>query len=138
MNKNAYFFNKTQNHRDQKIITCTTHTTGSPGCYENVDWSGLSWIESECFMLSTNACNLSLANTLFLKRCKEHGKAVTRGVTRGAKGAQFPGRQITMGALNHCGGGRKVPITCFKCICFRKTSGSNMGAPNLLLSLGTT
>jgi len=27
-----------------------------------------------------------------------------RGVTRGAKGAQFPGRQLTMGVLNHCGG----------------------------------
>jgi len=27
----------------------------------------------------------------------------------GAKGAQFPGRQITVRALNHCGRRRKVP-----------------------------
>ena len=30
------------------------------------------------------------------------------GVTRGgAKGAQFPGRRITMGVPNHCGGAEK-------------------------------
>jgi len=28
----------------------------------------------------------------------------SRGVTRGSRGAQFPGRQFTMGALNHCKG----------------------------------
>jgi len=32
---------------------------------------------------------------------------ITRGVTRGARGAQFPGRQFTMGALNHYGGAEK-------------------------------
>jgi len=32
----------------------------------------------------------------------------TRGVTRGARGAQFPGRRATMVAPNHCGGRRMV------------------------------
>jgi len=32
-----------------------------------------------------------------------------RGVTKAGKGAQFPGRRITIGALNDCGERRKVP-----------------------------
>jgi len=32
-----------------------------------------------------------------------------RGVTRGERGAHFPGPRITMGAPNDCGVGRKVP-----------------------------
>ena len=31
-----------------------------------------------------------------------------RGITRGAKGAQFPWRRIAVGTPNHCGGRRKV------------------------------
>jgi len=34
---------------------------------------------------------------------------VTRGVTRGSRGAQFPRRQMTMGPPNHYTGRRKVP-----------------------------
>jgi len=64
--------------------------------------------------------------------------AIVRGVTREAKGAQFPGFRVTMWAPNHCGGRLKVPtmsqvLSSIQYICFRKTSGSNMGAPNLLL-----
>jgi len=54
---------------------------------------------------------------------------VVRGV---ARGKQFPGRRIT------AGGRRKVPtmsqvFSSIHRICFRKTSGSNTGAPNVLL-----
>jgi len=67
-----------------------------------------------------------------------------RGVTRGA---QSSGCRITTGATNHCGGmpdnrvgPRKVPtisqiLSSVEYICFRKTSGSNVVAPNLLLDL---
>jgi len=69
------------------------------------------------------------------------------GVTRGKGGAQLPGHRITLGAVKYCGGRRmiveaqKVPtvsqaLSSIQCICFRKTSGSNMGAPNLLLAPG--
>jgi len=30
----------------------------------------------------------------------------SRGITRGARGAQFPARRVTVGAPNHCGGRR--------------------------------
>ena len=55
----------------------------------------------------------------------------------GLGGHHSPG--ITMGALNHCGGRHKVPtmsqiLSSMQYICFRKTSGSNMVAPNLLLA----
>jgi len=42
---------------------------------------------------------------------------------------------------NHCGGTEKSKVltmsqvlSSVQCICFQKTSGSNMGEPNLLLS----
>ena len=55
----------------------------------------------------------------------------------GLGGHHSPG--ITMGALNHCGGRHKVPtmsqiLSSMQYICFRKTSCSNMVAPNLLLA----
>jgi len=55
-----------------------------------------------------------------------------RGVKRGAKGEQFPGRRITMGAPSNCGGRSLVPtisqvVPSIQFICFRNTSGSNMG-----------
>jgi len=51
-----------------------------------------------------------------------------------ARGAQFTGHRVTMGAPYHCGGRRKVPtvsqvLSSIQCICFQKTSVSNMGAP---------
>ena len=59
-----------------------------------------------------------------------------QGRNDGGQGAQFPGRRVTMRALND-NGAPKIPnnvtSTSVQCICFRKTSGSNMGAPNLLL-----
>jgi len=69
------------------------------------------------------------------------------GVTRRARGAQFPGHQVTMGAPNHCRSAqwlrkcRKVPtmwqiLSSMQNICFQKTSVLNIGAPNLLLTLG--
>jgi len=59
----------------------------------------------------------------------------TKDVMRGGKGAQFPGGRIT------AGGRAKSPnnvIGTFakQYICFRKTSGSNMGAPNSFLAPG--
>jgi len=63
--------------------------------------------------------------------CKHRFAAVlahTQGQNEWSKGAQFPGR-------------RKVPkmsqvLSPIQKICFRKISGSNMRAPNLLLSSG--
>jgi len=56
----------------------------------------------------------------------------------GGRGAQFPGRQITMGAPNNWWGG-KVPLmsqvlSLIQHIFFQKTLVSNMGAPNLFLA----
>jgi len=61
------------------------------------------------------------------------------GVTRGA---QFPGAESLWGR-RMTGGRRKVStmsqvLSSIQYICFRKISGSNMGAPNLLLALGAT
>ena len=61
-------------------------------------------------------------------------RRATRGVTEGGKGMQFPGRWVKMGR-------RKVlkmsqVLTSIRWIFFRKSSGSNMGAPNLLLDPG--
>jgi len=67
--------------------------------------------------------------------------ACGRGIMRGARGAQFPGSRITMGAPTHCVGHRKSPtmsqvLSSIQYICFVKTSGSNMGARNLLIDPG--
>jgi len=51
--------------------------------------------------------------------------------------AQLPGRRITMRAPNDCEGPKSpnnVTRTSVQYICFRKTSGTNVGAPNLLLA----
>jgi len=67
------------------------------------------------------------------------------GVSRvWAKGAQFPGRRITMGLSNYCRRRqmrRKVPtmsqkLSSIQYICFRQVSSSNMWARNLLLAAG--
>jgi len=62
-----------------------------------------------------------------------------QGRNDGEQGAQFPKRRITMRALNDCGA-RKSPNNVTRIsmqyICFRKTSGSKIGAPNLLLAPG--
>ena len=60
------------------------------------------------------------------------------------EGAQFPGRRITMGAPNHCGGRRRAPkspdnVTCtfFNAVhLLPKDLRFERGAPNLLLALG--
>jgi len=49
------------------------------------------------------------------------------------QGAQFPGRRITMRAPKSPD---NITRTSLQYICFRKTSGSNIGAPNLLLAPG--
>ena len=58
----------------------------------------------------------------------------------GGQGPQLPGRQITMRAPNDCGvpkSPKNVERTSVQYICFRKTSGSNTVAPNLLLAQET-
>jgi len=65
---------------------------------------------------------------------------IGRGVTRGVRGAQFTGRRVTAGAPNR-GGRQKIPtlpqvLSLIQCIFLRKTSVSNMGAPNWLLGPG--
>jgi len=59
--------------------------------------------------------------------CGNHGR------NDGGEEAQFPGRRITMKAPKSP---NNVTSTSVQYICFRKTSGSNMGAPNLLLTPG--
>ena len=51
----------------------------------------------------------------------------------------YRGAESLWVAPDDCGGGRKVPtmsqiLSSIEYICFRKTSGSNMWAPNLLLA----
>ena len=58
-----------------------------------------------------------------------------RGVTRGGKGAQFPGCWIVMGASKTPNNVTSI-LSSIQYICFLKTSNSNMGAPNLLLAPG--
>jgi len=65
-----------------------------------------------------------------------------QGRNEGAMGHKFPGAKSLWGAPNHCGWRHKVPTmsqipSSIQYICFRKISGSNMGAPNLLLAPGT-
>jgi len=48
------------------------------------------------------------------------------------KGAQFPGCRITAGDQNVTTMSQALSLTQY--ICFRKASGSNMGAPNLFLA----
>jgi len=62
-----------------------------------------------------------------------------QGSNDGGQGPQLPGRQITMRAPDDCGvpkSPKNVTRTSVQHICFRKTSGSNTAAPNLLLALG--
>jgi len=61
----------------------------------------------------------------------------TRGVTRGARGTQFPGRRSLCGRwkADHYATMSQV-LSYILYICFRKTSVSNMRAPNWLLAPG--
>jgi len=57
----------------------------------------------------------------------------TQGRNEGAKGAQFPGCRVTMGAPNHRGGAENVPtmsqvLSSMQYICFRKTNFEQGGA----------
>jgi len=59
-------------------------------------------------------------------RSTPESRTALQGRNEGGKGAQFPGRRITMGAP-------KIPtvshaLSSMQYICFRKTSGSNAGA----------
>ena len=73
-----------------------------------------------------------------LVRAVYHGLVeVRRGCNDGGQGAQFRGRRVIMRAPNDIGGPKSpnnVTSTSVQYICFRKTSGSNMGTPNLLLA----
>jgi len=62
-----------------------------------------------------------------------------QGRIDGGQAAQLPRRRITMRVLNDCGAPKSpnyVTRTSVQYVCFRKTSGSNIGAPNSLLALG--
>ena len=61
------------------------------------------------------------------------------GRNDGGQGAQFPGCRVTMRAPNDSVAPKSpnnVTRTSMQYICFRKISGSNTGAPNLLLAPG--
>jgi len=58
------------------------------------------WISSGCILKAFDSFSTGLPAVVTFTW---HLYSVDhRGVTRGGKGAQFPGRQFTMGALNHC------------------------------------
>jgi len=62
-----------------------------------------------------------------------------QGRNDGEHGAQLPERRITTRALNDCGVPKRpnnATRTSVQYICFGKTSGSNIGAPNLFLAQG--
>jgi len=86
-------------------------------------------------MADTQADSVKLATTRDAGE-RVHDGGIARGVTRGERGAQFPGRRITMGAPNHCEGRRKVlamsqVFSSIQYICSRRTSGSNMWGAKL-------
>ena len=97
--------------------------------------------------LSFRGWSSRIRNKLVKNRSVSYSPA--RGVTKGSKEAsnQFPiprasnhygGAESLRGAPNDCERRRKVPtisqiLSSIQYICFRKTSGSNMGVPNLLL-----
>jgi len=67
-----------------------------------------------------------------------------QGRNDGARGAQLPGRQITLGALTYCGGAewlrgrQKIPTmphvhSSIQYICFRKTSVQKWGRQTYIL-----
>jgi len=63
------------------------------------------------------------------------------GRNEGGQGGQIPGRRITMGTLNHRKGRRKVPkiaqiLFPVQQICFRKSTGSNMGRQTCFFAPG--
>jgi len=91
---------------------------GRPIAFENCrcSWYRSSW---RSFGLE----NLFIFGNISYFHCNN-----TRDVTRGARG-------YNSRATNHCGGSKShIKIVAY--VCFRKTSGSNMGAPNLFLSPG--
>jgi len=69
-----------------------------------------------------------------------HYGSISRGVTKGQGGRNYPGPNHSGGAPNNCKGAKKTTMShvnsSIQYICFRKTSGLKMGAPNLLLALG--
>jgi len=84
-------------------------------------------------------CRMPLVRAVYHDLLRRVAARSNQGRNDGGKGAQFPGCRITMRALNDCGAPKSpnnVTITSVQFICFRKTSGSNMGAPNLLLAPG--
>jgi len=67
--------------------------------------------------------------------------SLDRGVTRGGKGGTIPPTKNHYGGAESLRGRRKVTamsqvLSSIQCICFRKTSGSNMGAPTHFLATG--
>jgi len=94
------------------------------------------WYCYERQLLSSHAPALRRPCFLIYTSCTSKSWwCLPRGVTRGARGAQFPGRRVNMGRRKLPTMSQVLPSTQY--ICFRKTSGSNMGAPNLLLAPDT-
>ena len=71
----------------------------------------LNWFQKYIYLLLWNQSIWCTFDSMVRnKGYKTHIGLVThRGVTRGGRVAQFPGRQITMGAPNHCGAAPKSP-----------------------------
>jgi len=88
---------------------------------------------------TAQASRMPLVRAVYRDFLRRVAARSNQGRNDGGQGAQFPERRITMRALNDCGA-RKSPNnvtrTSVQCICFRKTSDSKIGAPNLLLGPG--
>ena len=99
----------------------------------------LHWV---LWMLPTNKFNLfvQILNSFIQV---QNNICASTGHNEGGKGGHSSlGVESLWGVLNDYGWHRKVPTTsqavsAIQHICFRKTSGSNIGAPHLLLTPGT-
>ena len=100
---------------------------------------GQPTVTSFSFYFAANHFNTNIA--LYIRpACSCRGQERNDG---GARGTQFPGCPITMGAPDHLGGGAPespkniTSILSIQCMSFRKTSGSNMGAKLASCPLGS-
>jgi len=83
----------------------------------------------------------SLTNVATRHRSRPSESSTNQGRNEGGKGVTISRAPNHYGGAERLRGRRKVPtisqvLSSTQCICFRMTSGSKMGAPNLLLAPG--
>jgi len=111
-----------QNHRPEKFsYSCFLKVSQKFGRNENFS---LPEAQGSRMPLVRAVCHDLLGR---VAACSNQGRS------DGGQGARFPGRQIPMRAPKSP---NNVTRTSVQYICFRMSSGSNTGAPNLLLATG--